>query len=783
MKKKIILGLEVLGVLILLALLAVLLLRPWMDRWGASNAEISAALPGDEFVPSPLSTTNRAISIHATPEQIFPWLVQMGGDRGGLYSYTWLERLITCPLVNADRIHPEWQDLKVDDKVKMCPGEVGPMAFIVAAIAPDRALILGHQNPDGSWSDTWQFVVLPIDNGMTRLILRTRTTLVGGIWDVIHPGVFIMERGMLLGIKQRAETSVSLPVAVNMDNPAPLETTTVSPTSYLAPEMHREFNDLLSAQQIALFRILAPEVIPENLPLSKISVDDFADNHQEIRLVYGALDSVPNANDRLLTVKLSNSSEPVTPESVTHMFKTVALDMRETSVRGQTGYLYWTRSVAGGNSASLAWLDEGALDKLNITLCLSGDWPAPDEQNPHRLDTLLLQTAESLKEAPLWPTATPLPTGWQIVTHSDWGISFGLPPGWKPAGKDIYQGPDGTARLEAFVGPGAWVGQACEWEANTHPEVYGERFALVNLPAQENLIDFESDSCLIASTSGGSSAVVIANPTLDPKTRFLILRLDTPNALHIALSLKSTINIPPQPTLSGSSYNSTPGSIQPAENITPEVTHWNRLTIEEYPIISTSVDSPGWFEFTQRIPNEVLDKRKAIRENRPAGPRDSVEINDEQVKLSETSVETPLFGWNSQAQVSLEGQVVYQYQLLPYAGSSHVYRLGKDGDRWVLEVNGMLVVDGKVINQMMGYMGFKEVFDWSLLDGRPFYFYIKDGNTYLSYDGQTLPLIYTRVFHKACCEPVAFNVGSNDRMVWFYAVKNGIWYYVELGIY
>jgi hypothetical protein len=181
------------------------LLTPWMDRWGATNEELSAALPGDELVPEPVSFVNRAVTIHASPEEIFPWIVQLGAGKGGFYSYTWLETyLLRCPLVNADRIHPEWQDLKVGDEVKMCPEEPAPPPYIVAQIIPNQAVILGHQD-NGEWVDLWQFVIRPQLDGSSRLVLRTRTMMSGGFWSIIHPGVFIMERGMLLGIKERAE--------------------------------------------------------------------------------------------------------------------------------------------------------------------------------------------------------------------------------------------------------------------------------------------------------------------------------------------------------------------------------------------------------------------------------------------------------------------------------------------------------------------------------------------------------------------------------------------------
>ncbi len=204
-KKKLLTVLTVLFGLAALGVIAVVLFTPWMDRWGADPAEIAASYPGDELLASPTGIVNRAITIQATPEQIYPWIVQLGAERGGYYSYTWLETyLLQCKLVNADRVHPEWQNLQVGDVVKMCPGNFGPPPYTVALLVPDRAIVLGHQE-NGRWVDLWQFVLVPRPDGTTRLILRTRTLMTGGFWTVIHPGVFIMERGMLQGIRDRAE--------------------------------------------------------------------------------------------------------------------------------------------------------------------------------------------------------------------------------------------------------------------------------------------------------------------------------------------------------------------------------------------------------------------------------------------------------------------------------------------------------------------------------------------------------------------------------------------------
>lgn len=200
--------LRIVGALFGLAILALVLmfaLLPWMDRWGATEQEVAASITGDELVPLPRISYTRAISINAAPEQIYPWIVQLGAERGGMYSYEWLEtNILRCELINADRIHEEWQNLKVGDQVKMCPGTSGPPPYEVAILEPDRAMILGHRE-NGAWIEVWQFALVPGANGSTRLLLRSRSATQGWFWDAIRPGEFIMARGMLLGIKERAE--------------------------------------------------------------------------------------------------------------------------------------------------------------------------------------------------------------------------------------------------------------------------------------------------------------------------------------------------------------------------------------------------------------------------------------------------------------------------------------------------------------------------------------------------------------------------------------------------
>jgi hypothetical protein len=86
MMKKMLKSIGVLAMLGILALIVIVALLPWMDRWGATSAEIGASFPGDELVPSPRYVYNRVVTVNAAPEDIYPWLVQMGAERGGMYS-------------------------------------------------------------------------------------------------------------------------------------------------------------------------------------------------------------------------------------------------------------------------------------------------------------------------------------------------------------------------------------------------------------------------------------------------------------------------------------------------------------------------------------------------------------------------------------------------------------------------------------------------------------------------------------------------------------------------
>jgi len=196
--------------------------RPWYLRWGATDEEIDRVWPGDELSPDPVSEATRGIIIHAPAAEIWPWLVQIGQDRGGFYSYTWLENLFGAKMRNADRILDERQTRQVGDVVWMTPKERfgGKGCALVARLDPGRAMVVvtpedyaAVEKAGVAPHGTWALILDPIDDRTTRLIVRSRSGPKEGPFRflIFDPAHFIMERKMMLGIRLRAEAAAAAP--------------------------------------------------------------------------------------------------------------------------------------------------------------------------------------------------------------------------------------------------------------------------------------------------------------------------------------------------------------------------------------------------------------------------------------------------------------------------------------------------------------------------------------------------------------------------------------------
>jgi hypothetical protein len=191
------------GLLVCVALIALAIgiygavIGPWHRRWGATDREIRSRMPGDELLGPDASSTTRAITIHARPEEIFPWLLQIGYGRGGWYSYDWIDN---DGKPSVSRIDPALQHLVVGDRIDMVPG-LGP---IVRRIEPNGYIMSGGD------TDSWCLLLEPIGWSGTRLISRWRQrwpkTVGARLWmAIVDPGAFVMEQRMLRTIRSLAE--------------------------------------------------------------------------------------------------------------------------------------------------------------------------------------------------------------------------------------------------------------------------------------------------------------------------------------------------------------------------------------------------------------------------------------------------------------------------------------------------------------------------------------------------------------------------------------------------
>jgi hypothetical protein len=178
--------------------------RRWHLRWGATDAEVAGAMPGDELVADPSFNATRAITIDAPPEAVWPWLVQIGCGRAGFYSYDLFDN---AARLSAERILPEHQQPNVGDWVPMASKINETTAFKIQALEPNPSMLWAKPH------STWAWKLVPLAGGRTRLLARLkeryewRASPGNALLTLIlfEFGDFPMMRKLLLGVRRRAE--------------------------------------------------------------------------------------------------------------------------------------------------------------------------------------------------------------------------------------------------------------------------------------------------------------------------------------------------------------------------------------------------------------------------------------------------------------------------------------------------------------------------------------------------------------------------------------------------
>jgi hypothetical protein len=189
--------------IVLLGLAFFMVYRPWHSRWGATDEEIALEMPGDQIIRRPTFIVTRAITIEARPEEIWPWIVQIGFKRAGFYSYDLLDNL---GRPSAERIIPELQNIEVGTWIPMSGKVSEETAFRVKRFEPNRWMLWEKA------ASTWAWKLRPIDENTTRLIIRLRChyrlTKLTILTDLLLMEIadFPMMRKLMLGIRERAES-------------------------------------------------------------------------------------------------------------------------------------------------------------------------------------------------------------------------------------------------------------------------------------------------------------------------------------------------------------------------------------------------------------------------------------------------------------------------------------------------------------------------------------------------------------------------------------------------
>lgn len=184
-------------------------LRDLQINWGATDADVNRPMMGDELLDNPELNATRAVEISAAPEQVWPWIVQMGYNRGGFYGF---DNLDNGGLRSSDSILPEYQNLQVGDGIP--GGEYKGQIFNfleVADIDPGHEMLWVFLEGTPWAGATWSWRVYRIDDSRTRLVSRLRQQYSLGSfrevvqWSMIDAIEILMMRTTLRGIKLRAE--------------------------------------------------------------------------------------------------------------------------------------------------------------------------------------------------------------------------------------------------------------------------------------------------------------------------------------------------------------------------------------------------------------------------------------------------------------------------------------------------------------------------------------------------------------------------------------------------
>lgn len=390
----------------------------------------------------------------------------------------------------------------------------------------------------------------------------------------------------------------------------------------------------------------------------------------------------------------------------------------------------------------------------------------------------------------IMPTSTPIPASWNIYQLSKSGIVFRYPEDWQIENASRYSGKSGF--FEASLRPYKTtifgnLRTMCVLEANLHKtDLYGSMPTVIMWSGLDREgQNYFGDGCGVIPSEDapqGGEAVLFAQ--FDPSAladQILVLRTDPLHFLGILKTIRLETYVAPTPHVE-QEYTS-PLCVLTGMERAPVVTHTEGLTVTEYPIVDAACHPYDHLDSFQRLipwqaqrPDAKWYKWEDIHR---ADDSHQVQVGKDTIRWQDNDTHTFPIGAPTQYDIFRNDQVIMTISIPLYSpGGGPVRDLWTWQDHWILEVEAIVIMDGVIQNQSLGY---EEMFNWHLVDEHPFYFFRQKDTFGMAYDGQTLPLHYDQIIHGfLCCDPARYSIWTAPIGAMFYAQRDGVWWFVEV---
>lgn len=387
-------------------------------------------------------------------------------------------------------------------------------------------------------------------------------------------------------------------------------------------------------------------------------------------------------------------------------------------------------------------------------------------------------------------TETPIPSSWKIFSFPELEVDFRYPESWDMETSLRYSGADGFFEIEV-QGRSSTVFESlrtmCILEANLHKtDLYGENPMIYEWQGwSKDGQNWFGNGCYVFPSSDmgnwGQASLFARFMTEAGSNKVMILKADAAHFSGILSTLQMNSSTPPTPV--SMTYTS-PLCVLSKAAPQPQITKSDGLTITEYPIFDEDchpyyhIDSFQMRlisvhanELDHNIGSSYLDNDYVIDEST------SVQVGQDSIFWEYDREYTFPVGAPARLNVLQNGEAIFSMSIpLMSPAGGPVRALWSWDGHWFLEVENVLIMDGEIQNNKMGY---EELFDWHLADGLPLYFYRKADKFGINYDGKVLSKNYDDLIHGfLCCDPGRYSLNSGDNGAAFYARRNGVWWYV-----